>query len=458
MNYYELLGITQLAGDDEISDAFAAKQKKALESHDGAIKETTLLQLDSAYSTLIDPDSRREYDENLSEYSDSEQLTHIGGRPGFNYAKFRTAAKTHWTSLLSVDASSHPAEVLGKLIDNVLYLPEPEIQRDFLVAALLTPSGLSDTLPLIFCFGSEGTGKSVICKIAGKLWGIQPLTSNATYAGIRNKISTHRWRVYEGLTVEENMVLVWNDISPASLDKNLISLLKCYNRDESIIEISGQEKNGQNITFDVFCSKIFSSVTPLFAMPEYAELTRRMIIFYCERATNEMASLLIPLTEIDFSGFSLVPRNYWESEENCQRFSGLDFRMEFRKVQFQVSIDVLDTCKNILKTGVTLGIWDSPAEAVEAFIKFVEFQQNLKINFGEKTKLVLQTYMKNQIAEKIKLGQKPTIFPAQIKSYLHICAAEGKIESNPQQGKIDKLLTSLGYVYNNTKHFWTIKE
>jgi DnaJ domain len=451
MSYYRKLKISDGANTDEIRSAYKNEvQKLHRLKLEGSILERMQAELDAALEVLIDPERRTDYDLRLAQ---SDQSGHsLSGKPLFNFANFRTNNKPSWLSL-SEHGESDPVKAVSALFDRTLSLPDTEIQRPFLLSAILTPSALAESLPLIFCFGSDGSGKSLICKIVAKLWNTYPLTSGSTPTALRNQIEAIKWGYYEGIKIEKNCGIVLNDLTLKQLAGNqlLTAFLKAYDRNESTIAISSPDKDGKNLEFDVFSNRIISSVIPFFALDDFRELGRRMLTIYCEKAKD--AHDLLGFSDIDFKGIENVIPKLWENPDNCARYAAVNVRKAAKGKK--INIDRLDTYRSIIATGVTLGIFPSVSEAIDAFADLEKYQTVLRNTYGDTTKQLLSAFMRAKLKQCIKMQVDPVVPPLVIQSFLQSCAREGKIERKPSTEKIKDYLTALGYKYDNKYHHWS---
>ncbi len=177
-----------------------------------------------------------------------------------------------WRELYD-ESLSLPDNLLS-ILRRAIYLPHDFY--DLIAAYYMLPSALCTIVPYLFLHGQSGTGKSTIARIASYLHGVGITSSSNTFAGIRNELDKRRRGWAEVVdpddpektwnkSVELNTCMVWEDINAQTFTSqpNLYNMLKFgTNKRTSIIELSS-DKIGENMTFNCFCPKIFSSITPL---------------------------------------------------------------------------------------------------------------------------------------------------------------------------------------------------
>jgi curved DNA-binding protein CbpA len=455
MSYYSLLGVSPTASSKEILAGYQKEQSRILTaSIKGDVGTQMLVNLDEALSTLSNPVTRQSYDLRLSESGAIVPGKSINyGEKLFNFAKHRQTNKISWRELVS--SSGESGQVLSSLFTKTLYLPNQDLQQKFITAALLTPSAIAETLPFLFMFGMEGSGKSLTCKIAAKVWGTTCLGAGSTAVALRNNIKESKWGIYEGVTYERNCGISFNDVTLNTFRKNemLIPFFKAYNREESKLQISSPEKDGSNLTYDIFANKIASSIWPLFAMEEFKEMARRMLTFYCEKAPKGID--LIPLSDIDLFGLDNLMNDTWANDKICEQFSKMNLRKAFSEADLDINIDRFDTVKDVLKAGIVTGVWNDAKEAISDFGKLELFQNELRLSYGDKLKLILKEYMRGCLENCLALSRPQRVTPLEIKNYLNTCWQQGKLDSNPKPREVDNLLRSFGYSYDNKHHFWS---
>ena len=142
-----------------------------------------------------------------------------GAKAPVSYASFRKSAKKPWTEL--IDDRKELSENVRAILDRLVILPNHSLHAPIATAYILIPSGLAEILPILFCQGAAGSGKSTIGKLAslvhyGSMDGI--LGGNATYASIRNYLNKIRWISLEH-GEEYNTILVWDDIKAKNLSE-----------------------------------------------------------------------------------------------------------------------------------------------------------------------------------------------------------------------------------------------
>lgn len=449
MNYYTDLQVSHTASLDDLTKAYTKKSKSLIKMESGSLKESLLTNLDEAFCTLSDSSKRKKYDEELSN-NVSEQVFQLDGTEVIDFANYRTQDQLPWGDVAGGDCTGKDYMNLFK---EVLYLPRANIQLPILVSALLSPSALCNTLPFVFAWGQPGSGKSLICKIAAKTWGCEAFSSASTPVSIRNHIQSGKYIYVKGREYESNVGIVINDFSEKAMKSVplMVSLLKAFNRDESKILISSPEKDGTNIEFDIFSNRIISSIVPFFGMPEYSELARRMLVIHCTKVNAEAE--LTSINDIDLNPLSVFYKSLWQDKDNCTKLSKL--KMKKKGI---LSSDRFDTVKDVLRVGVTLGIFGSESEASDVMSDFEALTLQLTADYGDNTKMLLRDFLEFHLREKEKFSQPLNVNPMHIKSFLVTCFRESKIEHLPTQGKINNLMKILGYSYNPRSCYWSKDE
>lgn len=293
----------------------------------------------------------------------------------------------------------HLPDLLEGIKKYGVILPSKDIQFPIIKHYLCCPSHKCSVLGVLFSYGSSGSGKSDITKIASAIHGLANhdaiVMAESSPASIRNKINLLKygedWREFkeQGISLDEmegNCILLWDDIKPHHLKKDImLSLLKSsYNRKSAIVEIA-DPGTGKNIAFNVFSKKVTSSIHPIWQDPNLIELKRRFLpikhIPYSAMSEEDKASNLDPSSEdlilweyVDFSEYRGF-ENYWDSDR-LEAFSNLLKDRKIRNVIRKANIDskYIQLSSDIMVTGMIIDDCSISeiADIYEVYWDFVE--------------------------------------------------------------------------------------
>lgn len=231
-----------------------------------------------------------------------------------NYSKYRVKQNI---SFKEVSDSNDIAEIVPDLIEATTTISKNDYRNKLLSSYLMTPSALTESCPILFCYGEPGTGKSAAGIIAAELNGCSTLQGEtSTFAAIRNEVEKNRFNSSYFPPLEENFCLVIDDITSTLFEQvNILSIFKagCYRKTDKISIASG-ERPGENKDFHCYSLKIISSVHPIHLVESYKELHRRMIPVLFTKSTEAPK---IDHTLIDFTDIDLIFDAFWQDEANC---------------------------------------------------------------------------------------------------------------------------------------------
>ena len=383
------------------------------------------------------------------------------------------------------DNSSSLFENTLELLKQLVWLPNPEINNILVSIYILAPTKWAKILPILFCYGENGSGKSTTSILANILHGYtQTLSSADTFASIRNNLDNMRWIDVVNKDLEkEGAILCWDNINKEVLtrDSRLYSLLLFgYNRSTDKVSIANQD--GTNKEYFVFCPKILSSVEPLHLDFQFTELRRRMLVILhkkFEKFNNsdklyyQGLDLNRDKLDIDSISWEGIENNYyrfWGNPDKCKEY------VMHRKIltkRGKKSFTIPETIKShewtisidLICTALVLRVFSSIQEAVDFFGKYWEYckaevysefsatLEHLREFIHEETKSSREA---NQII--IQQGGKPKriwIKAKRLKNKLDSLQAEGALDTTLRTKEIGQIMNQLGWKL--TTQGWTEK-
>lgn len=269
-----------------------------------------------------------------------------------DYSQFRDSFLIDWREVIINPPDSLWERVLA-LFDACFQLPEHELQKPLICAAILTPSALSTNLPIIFLWGQSGSGKSKVGSLASKLYGVQPLQEGTTTASIRNTLDDRKY-VYHpddpDIKLEVNTVLTWDDIRPNRVSPNspdsIFGLLKSgCSRATSKTRIA--LPGGKIQEFCTFGTKIISSIHPHWAIPGCEELKRRAMIFKFEK--SEAVREYVDIDLVDLLELETDLKLFWQSNI-CQEYQVIKRGLSKVKINSTEHREFRSMCLDVLTT------------------------------------------------------------------------------------------------------------
>jgi hypothetical protein len=325
-----------------------------------------------------------------------------------------------------------------------------------LASYLLIPSALCTNLPILFLFGASGSGKSQVSKLASVLWNCKIFSPADTFAAIRNEIDSKKKQVIEYWTgdsqlphykeCEANMMMVWDDIDPNILTTkpDIFRMLKVgCDRRTSVISLSG-DKVGVNMMFDCFSPKIFSSISPLHAIPELGELKRRMLVIPHRRSD------FLPIFYDDYLWETLSKRlaGFWDL---TSAGAFVDFRNRLsqrHKLRDAVEASRWFILRDFITTGFVTGIWQHTEQAVEDLTSFFNWQHRL----GEISKGELETLIEGYIKE-CESACMHKIYNSNLRNRVDSWLKARMLFDRPRRGEVSEIMQRYGYICSNA--VWT---
>lgn len=445
INYYEILGILPFATPSEIQEALSnafvhcSKQKKS------PLREAKIEELERIKEVLEDEEEKENYDRELEEWLAEEKRRK---EEQVNFSEYLLESTDHWGDLIPPSIVD-PVEKVSHLFDLIIDLPSPEITRPLMLACMLTPSAMSSCLPVVFCWGKTGVGKSQPPKFNAALWGNTMLLSQSTYPSIRNQIQFDRWSEPTTSRGEQNYILAWDDVNYEKLSE-LYTLLKGgYSRSSSTITIAG--KDGENFTFNVFGGRILSSITPFFGDSRLSELRRRMIIFPMVRSLRSITDF----DEISWVGLNSLTAEIWGSKDNCARFvQSKKLLKAAMRGGSTLSIDRQNLFTDVLATGISLGLFPDVTTAIKTIEIHEERMSKLTTKELDGLTQILTIFIEDQKIESIERGVKFRIRPDKLKMLILEKVKGGELDGFPRRGEISANMRQLGFSLNVNLGAW----
>jgi hypothetical protein len=385
-----------------------------------------------------------------------------------------------WSNLW--DSSKSLYENTFDILSNVVWLPQPEIFTKLATIYILTSVRWSKVLPILLCYGEQGSGKSTIGFFANKIRGQSQIFSPSdSFASIRNELTRMRWVDPDTRGIElEGAILIWDNIYASTITENdnLKQLLLCgYNRQSSTMRIATLK--GENINFDVFCPKILSSVEPLYLDNQLLELKRRLLIIphkpYEKFSNLEKAYYAgktfgdrIQLDSISWDGIHSEYDNFWSDSINQPAYASIRNSLTKRgKKDFTLPENINDTrwtiIIDLITTGILLKAWDSNQEAIDFFEEYFRLCDVSYFSDRSALKDHLIFFIEEQAGADIKRNEiikekGGTPFPVLIntkalQTHLDNLFRDGAIEVRPVPEIRDRAMRELGWKL--TKLGWT---
>jgi hypothetical protein len=461
IDHYKTLGIERLATHKEIKEAGKLLKLQLQEAESTGIGKAAIkiqkAQIDEALTVLLDPEEREVYDLELDNAPEST-IVDCTKPLRFNLGAIRTASKKSWRDVLEWDGEAS-LKVYRDLLRKTAKLPYPEIQEDMFLAAVLTPMPLAEMLPILFCYGTSGSGKSSLGKFAYTVYGNRPIVGATTYSAIRRKVEQMARAVDAGIEIDLLHCMVWDDISLRIMKSSpqMYSFIKsCYDRETAVIEMADRDSDTKVVKFRCFGMRVFSSTYPFHTDEDYDEMTRRSLIFETKKVKS--CGGLLSYGFIDWKGFERIIHSIWEDPKH----NGVYKTWHNRVVEYgqseecSIASDRVSLCADVLTTGLVLGIWRTESDAFEALEAFYNSTDDL-IKCGQS---VVYQVIKRFVSEaekehKAKDRQYPIfIKPNELTQEIKKWQAQDVIDQPLRNGELAGIMRDLGWELNVRNAEW----
>ncbi|MEO1351053.1 MAG: hypothetical protein AAFW84_19975 [Cyanobacteria bacterium J06635_15] len=344
------------------------------------------------------------------------------------------------------DSSVSRYEATYRLLGGCVALPEYQTQLPNLVVHLWTNVKWSQVLPILFCYGREGSGKSTALRVCSALHDSELFNGEvSTFASMRNHLMQKKY-IDESMEFEaDGACLLYDNCGVDTFAKDadkLNLMLGGYNKatDSCSIAIPGA---GENMVFRTAATRIISSVEPIHAAYQLREFRRRMT--YCFHETLDY----LPQESIDFyeacgahdidtinwSGFDDVYHNFWGNKANCMVYAQHLKRMRRPKA---IESRQWEYTKYLIATGLAIGAWSDTTEAYRYYEGYFEYVK-ASTSSSEGT---LEVYAREFLA---KLEEPESFENSLLMQHLEQKVREKYFLEKPKAKEIESTFLARGY-------------
>ena len=303
-------------------------------------------------------------------------------------------------------------------------------------------SNWATQVPYLFSYGREGSGKSAIATVMEKMLDITCLQAASTAVSIRNEVNNSRFPEGEDGPENDCFFLVWDNVNLQTLEDPKIweILLSGAIRGKDRVAVSSTIV-GENKYFYTFCPKVYSSVWALHANPNYRELTRRTMVLFHEKLSEEKISelTLVPSDEIDFSDFFDVKMQQFFNQES-RYLEYEEFKKAWNKARFPKWWDVARKrlYADFAATGFIIGAWKDVSEAKDII---GGYEQGLLRKIGDcQTPLV-------QCLSKLSKSCEGDLDASEVSAFIDLNLSNHKLLEKPKKQDLIAAMLVLGYTF-----------
>lgn len=403
-----------------------------------------------------------------------------------DYSQFLNDSLDSWEELWNPQLKLW--ENLANILQDSVLVPSAKIQVPLAIAYICAPSAISKILPILFCHGRKpGTGKSTLGKFAAIVHGVPVCTASYTAASIRNYLLEAKYTQYDGSFIEKNTILILDDVDKRFFQDNpdIYRMFKFgYDRSTDTIEIAGER--GSNLKFRVFCGRIVSSVSPLYAEPAFPEFQRRCFVMKFKKfedfqkheierfpvgnytqglstdavlGSHEYSWNVLERLNLDvynWEGFDEHLKSFWRNTDNCRIFTAYREQLSKKKKSFHLPKNLLGEqwtiSTDVLCSGLTLGIWRNLQDAADFLAKYWEWANSTKDSEYGATLKILRELIETDTAYASNINTQAgrevyplTISPKRIKTALDEALKHGELDLSPSIDNIKNCMAQLGW-------------
>jgi hypothetical protein len=455
-DYYKLLNVDRDAPIVEIEIAInnlMVAYNSLIESGvTGKIATHALKEIKAAKKALLNPNDRRSYDKQLAAGTD-RMIEILPTRLNFDYSIHRVNDATSWRDLVD-NPSVASVEIYRQILRQIIILPYPELQENIILATLLTPTPLAVTLPILFSQGEAGCGKSNIGKFAARIYGNTPMGATTTASAFARMLQEMK---FDHRGVELPHMLVIDDVNLSILRSNQTIqqyLRSGFNRDTARVAKAKQDTDEEVEYSDIFGGRVISSCYPFYSDPDFAEIARRMLVIECRK--SDRAIEVVDPDLINWEGFEDVRARLWETDssmcakytQNRKQITSYAVRNNFTRP------DKIALGKDVLATGMTLGLWGTAAEALSEYELFLDSQEQLVRDKGDIVERMVKRFSDETIAECVDTGMTPCLQTTALKQITEMYVATGVFDNHIRTTHVNGIVRRLGWYMCETRKNW----
>lgn len=336
-----------------------------------------------------------------------------------------------------------PYQKTSSLLNHCIALPRKDLQWRIVISYLWTNPKFSKVLPLLFCWGREGTGKSTLGAIASALRDVPIINQSSTMVSIRNLIQSMKFMDDEGEFERDGSCLILDNCYSSTFAKNvdMLSLFLIYKRNSDTMQISGMER-GTNQVFRCFSNRIISSVEPLHLSPELKELKRRTYVVKharLEDLSNDDISEFnsdspIDVNTCNWEGFNDEYLKFWNDRIQVEFYAKI---LKSLRKSNKIHSHIWEVSRELIATGICIGAWESAKDAVNNITDYWEWIEES----GNSDSLLRQI-----IAEEFLVTmQGRPVSNKLLQSFLALKLDAGVLLEKPNARILEHEMSTLGY-------------
>lgn len=379
--------------------------------------------------------------------------------PNSFYSEELESWSTYWNDSLTI------WENVQNLFNECILLPDHDIQLPVLVAYSLVNQKWAKALPILFLNGVSGSAKSQVIKINKALHNCGSIQGpDCTFVSLRNEIKRQYWLDEEAGFVRDGAMLLFDNVWERTFlnDDNLLSmLLRSYELSNAVVTTSSQTF-GENTSYQVFSSKIISSVQT-FNSPKLHEIHRRVLTIRFKRLKDmdkeEIEQLdFSPLDtdSVDWSDMYSAYFAFWSEPANCRHYVELRRKLTDRRSRIRQKVEDAFPCfqedrwkvsLDLICTMVVTGGYPDYWEAVKALGEFFIRSDEVLDKTKSASSVLLAEWIEGWIDKARDTEWEHLIDPKQLANHAKRLVELQKVDDDLRRPKVlAEVMQSLGWV------------